>query len=151
MGERDEVLRAYDRFIEAVLGDLSMLAEAVDPATYRGVCVGVTPGWVGFDEAKRSFAPIRAALPDLAFRYDTFVDGPTVVARGTLSGTNAGPLFGAPPTGRSVSFAAVDVARVAGGKVAERWFLADLLSLMRQLGLAPAGGSAGRAEGATTP
>jgi hypothetical protein len=50
-----------------------------------------------------------------------------VVARYHIQATHAGPLLGAPPSGRTITWQACDFVRVAGGKVVERWFLADLL------------------------
>jgi predicted ester cyclase len=52
------------------------------------------------------------------------------------------------PTGREIQFETVDVMRVRDGKITEHWGVADLFSLMQQLGgLAPKVGPEQRAGG----
>jgi predicted ester cyclase len=41
------------------------------------------------------------------------------------------------PTGREVHFETVDVMRVRDGKITDHWGVANLFSLMQQLGIAP--------------
>ena len=55
----------------------------------------------------------------------------------TYHGTHKGDLFGIAPTGRKVEFETVDVMRVRDGKIAEHWGVANLFSLMQQLGALP--------------
>ena len=49
--------------------------------------------------------------------------------------------MGIPPTGRQIRVPAVDMARLSGGLIAERWGGLDTFSLLQQLGVvgAPAG------------
>ena len=42
------------------------------------------------------------------------------------------------PTGRKIQFETVDVMRVRDGQIAEHWGVANLFSLMQQLGVLPA-------------
>ena len=49
-------------------------------------------------------------------------------------GSNS-PLFGVPASGKQPSWTGIDTARVANGKIVERWLNADILGLMQQLGL----------------
>jgi predicted ester cyclase len=123
-------------------GRLDELDEVVDVAEYREECVGVTPGWIGFEQSKQSYRPILTAFPDQQIIYDEIVAvEDRVFARYHLRATHAGPLFGASPTNRVVEWQACDFVRIAGGKIVERWFLADLLSVLRQAGLVPGSGS----------
>ena len=47
--------------------------------------------------------------------------------------------MGVPPTGKPVAIQLIDIMRFDGdGLVCEHWGVADLLSLMQQLGVAPA-------------
>jgi predicted ester cyclase len=133
----------YKRYMELVsTGRLDELAEVVDVASYREECVGVTPGWIGFEQSKQSYRPILAAFPDQQITYDEVVAvDDRVFTRYHLRAIHAGPLFGAPPTNRSVEWQACDFVRVANGKIVERWFLADLLGVLRQTGLVPDLGS----------
>ena len=48
-----------------------------------------------------------------------------------------------PATGKQVSFEALSLSRIAGGKIAEHWFIGDLLGVLQQLGAFPAPGQAG--------
>jgi predicted ester cyclase len=64
-----------------------------------------------------------------------------VGSRTTTTGTHQGELMGIPPTGRQIRVPAVDIARLSGGLIAERWGGLDTFSLLQQLGVigAPAG------------
>jgi predicted ester cyclase len=133
----------YKKYLELVsTGRLDELVEVVDATTYREECVGLTPGWIGFEQSKQSYRPILTAFPDQRVTYDEIVAvDDRVFARYHLRATHAGPLFGAPATNRVVEWQACDFVRVAGDKIVERWFLADLLSVLRQAGLVPGPGS----------
>jgi predicted ester cyclase len=60
------------------------------------------------------------------------------------SGTHLGPFLGVPPTGRSVRFETVDAMRVRDGRITGHWGVANLLSLMTQLGALPPAAQAAR-------
>jgi predicted ester cyclase len=53
-------------------------------------------------------------------------------------GTHRGGFLGVAPTGRKIQFETVDVMRVRNGKITEHWGVANLFSLMQQLGAWPA-------------
>jgi predicted ester cyclase len=57
------------------------------------------------------------------------------VVRWTNSGTHSGDFLGIPATGRTVSFAGIDIYRVEDGKLAEHWHVVDQLSMLIQLGV----------------
>jgi predicted ester cyclase len=46
--------------------------------------------------------------------------------------------MGAAPTGKQITATAIDIARLADGKIVEHWGQMDTLGLMQQLGLLPA-------------
>jgi predicted ester cyclase len=89
--------------------------------------------------ARHRLCALQAAFPDLRFTIEDIVaEGDRVTTRGTLSGTNTGPLAGLPPTGRPVRVSYTDVLRVADGAcVLEHWVELDRPVLMRQLGVLP--------------
>ena len=88
----------------------------------------------GIDGRKRAVGMFRGGFPDLRSTIeDEIADGDRVVTRATLSGTNTGDFMGQPPTGRTMSVTAVDIFRVAGGKVTDRWGVLDMASLTQQL------------------
>ena len=45
-----------------------------------------------------------------------------------------GEFLGIAPTGRTIQFETVDAMRVTNGKITEHWGVANLFSLMQQLG-----------------
>jgi steroid delta-isomerase-like uncharacterized protein len=80
----------------------------------------------------------RAAFPDLKITIESLVaDEERVSITGKMSGTNQGTLMGAPPTGKTASFAYMDMYAIAHGQIVEAWHVEDLAGMMRQLGLLP--------------
>jgi predicted ester cyclase len=65
-------------------------------------------------------------------------EGDKVVVRGTFRGTHQGVMMGIPPTGKQVTVTLIDVNRIEGGKLVERWGITDMLGMMQQLGVIPA-------------
>ena len=103
-------------------------------------------GGPGFPATKEGtldfFRSLRAAFPDMQMTVeDVIADGDKTVARVTVTGTHQGEFMGVPPTGtRVVGVQLIDVMRFDdGGLVCEHWGVSDMLSLMRQLGVVPAG------------
>lgn len=90
------------------------------------------------DGARGLYKRLREAFPDFhAVIHWQKADGEFVTTYKTYHGTHRGTLFGIAPTGRTVQFETVDVMRVHGGKIAEHWGVANLFSLMQQLGGLP--------------
>jgi len=84
------------------------------------------------------YRSLRAAFPD--FRAEIHwqaADGELVTTYKTYHGTHQGTFLGVAPTGRKIHFEAVDVMRVRNGKITEHWGVANLFSLMQQLGAWP--------------
>ena len=83
----------------------------------------------------------RAAMPDIHLTQDVlFGDGDKVVQIWTTRGIHSGgDLFGFPATGKEMVLTGINIFRVANGRIAERWGTMDLMGLMQQLGVAPAG------------
>ena len=90
-------------------------------------------------EAWRRFtAPFVEAFPDLRLTVqDIMAEGDMVAARVAFRGTHRGEFQGIPPTGKEVNFTAMEINRVADGKVQEHRVEIDLLRLMGQLGAIP--------------
>jgi len=60
------------------------------------------------------------------------------VARVTLTGTHRGEFAGVPPTDKHVEVKLIDIMRFDdAGRICEHWGVADMFSLMQQLGVAP--------------
>jgi predicted ester cyclase len=60
-----------------------------------------------------------------------------VAVRYNIIGTHKGEFQGIPPTGKEVSFGAMDFITLIDGKVAEEWEIADTMGLMQQIGAIP--------------
>jgi steroid delta-isomerase-like uncharacterized protein len=86
------------------------------------------------EAGKRAFRAMRAAFPDLHVAIeDMLADGDRVVTRQTFSGTHRGEWSGVPATGRTVSWAVIDIVRLADGLLVDHWAVADLHGLLAQL------------------
>jgi steroid delta-isomerase-like uncharacterized protein len=123
------------RFYAEVIngGSDPALEELVSPDYVDRLVVGVPPSLDAFRDFLRMVA---TAFPDIEVTVeDMLAEGDRVAARVTVRGTHLGPLFGQAPTGKPAVFAGVDVLRIAGGQVVERWSVRDLLGMLRQLGL----------------
>jgi predicted ester cyclase len=105
---------------------------------------GMQHGLEGHNAIVRLF---RGVFPDLEWRIDDLIaEGDKVVARTTMRGTQLGPFFGIPPTGKRVEMTGVHIMRVADGKIIEHWGSNDDLGLMHQLGAIPTPGEPVTAE-----
>ena len=97
----------------------------------------------GPEGIRRWVARLQAALPDLQVTIDDVIaEGDTVVVRSTRTGTHHGTLLGLPPTERRATWTAIDIFRVAGGKITDRWDEFDTLGLREQLAVGPASAEA---------
>ena len=96
---------------------------------------GRTPDKAG---ARELYKVLRAAFPDFhAEIHWQLADGDRVTTYKTYHGTHLGEFFGVAPTGRKIQFETVDVMRVRDGQITEHWGVANLFSLMQQLGALP--------------
>lgn len=126
------------RFVEEVInqGNIDTIDELLDPGV---VDHDAPPGFpTGREGAKQFFAIVRSAFPDLHHTIeDMIAEGDKVVMRSTWSGTHKGEFMGIPTTGRRVTVSAIDITRVADGRIVEHWEQSDALGLMQQLGVVP--------------
>jgi len=82
------------------------------------------------------YAGLRHAFPDFhAVIHWQAADGNLVTTFKTYHGTHKGTFLGIPPTGKAIQFETVDAMRVVDGKITEHWGVANLYSLVGQLGL----------------
>jgi steroid delta-isomerase-like uncharacterized protein len=97
------------------------------------------PGLPGTREgAKQLHRMLFAAFPDLQMTiHDQAAEGDKVWTRKTASGTHQGEFFGIPATGKHVSWKIIDIMSIRDEKVTEHWVVADVMSLMQQLGAVP--------------
>ncbi|MDR6971602.1 ester cyclase [Leifsonia shinshuensis] len=85
-------------------------------------------------KVKKGMTEVHAAFPDLRFTIGDWAERDDIVwVRAEGTGTNTGPFFG-PPTGRTVHFTVIDVARIRDGRIVEHWGVPDRFAIMLQLG-----------------
>jgi steroid delta-isomerase-like uncharacterized protein len=86
------------------------------------------------------FRALRAAFPDWHMAVeDLIASEDKATARVRVTGTHQSEFLGVPPTGARVDVQLIDIMRFDGsGHISEHWGVADMLSLMQQLGVMPA-------------
>jgi predicted ester cyclase len=74
------------------------------------------------EDVKQIFTPLQIASPDAQIEIqDLIAEGDKVVGRVTARGTHEGEFMGIAPTGKPLGFTAIDIVRIAGCQIAERW------------------------------
>jgi steroid delta-isomerase-like uncharacterized protein len=134
------------RLVEAINTDhLATLAAIVDVQFVdHDPLPGQTAGLTGL---KHAYTAFRAGFPDLRIDVERMIAaGDTVVVRSVWSGTHNGEFLSIPPTDERFTAPAIEIVRIAGGKIVERWGVMDMLGILQQLGVIPrmglaAGGS----------
>lgn len=130
--------RFYDEAISK--GKLSVLDELIgrDYVEHEPPPPGFSTGIEGM---KQIINEMRTGFPDIKVAVNEVIShGDKVVGRATFSGTHKGTFMNLPPTGKRVSFEAIDIVRFSGGKAVEHWGVTDNFGLMTQLGaVAPPG------------
>jgi serine phosphatase RsbU (regulator of sigma subunit)/predicted ester cyclase len=110
------------RFMEArAKADLNAIEEMMAPDFIsHGLLPGQQPGREGL---KRSIAEIAATFSNRRrFIEDQVAEGDKVVTRYTLRATHdRKEIMGVAPTGREVTYKAIVIHRISGGKIAEEW------------------------------
>ena len=107
-----------------------------------------TPEHLPGPEGERQLVTlVRGAFPDGRITIEDLVaEGDKVAVRWTFRGTHRGDFMGIAPTGKEVEMGAMDLFRVAGGKIAETWSNVDMMTMMRQLGAIPTPAQSGEAS-----
>jgi steroid delta-isomerase-like uncharacterized protein len=129
------------RFCDAAnTGDAELVSKTIDEVVEPDALMR-TPmptDKTGAELLKEVFTTLLRAYPDLHITVEDLIEeGDKVVMRDTVTGTHRGDLMGIAPTGKSVTYNEIFIARFAGGRIAETWGVVDVLSQMRQLGVIP--------------
>ena len=81
------------------------------------------------------FAPMFSAFPDWRWEIrNLLLDGDYIAGNFAITGTHRGRFQGIEATGRRITISDFTFYRLEDGKFAEVWDLADMDSLMRQIG-----------------
>jgi len=133
------VRRAYDMGMNR--RDMKVVDEVFSPdyiAYFRG-----EPPIRGREDFKVSLAAFFEAFSDLVFTVeDAIAEGDRVAIRWSATGVHSGeyrgfpPTLRVPPTGKRLTFTAIDLYRLEGGVIAEEWNTLDQLELLHQMGVA---------------
>jgi predicted ester cyclase len=118
-------------------GDLDVVDELVAPdvVTHNPLILDAP---TGPESVRGGIAMIRRSFPDLhAEIVDLLAEGDRVAVFLRLSGTNEGDYRRGGATGERASFRAFFIWRVADGRLAENWGVADRFALLQQLGIIP--------------
>lgn len=93
----------------------------------------------GRDTLGQGVAATHDILPDLNVQLlEVIAEGDLVGVRGVMRCTHVGTFLGVPGTGHELTWQGNAMFRVIDGKITERWFNSDSISILRQLELAPA-------------
>jgi steroid delta-isomerase-like uncharacterized protein len=122
------------RFIEAYnKRDLNSVDELVDES--------VAPDY--FDHTNQVDAKGLKQLMKMGFKAfpdwhetikDIIAEGDKVWVLLSYTGTHKGEFLGLPPTGNKITATAVDIYRIAKGKLAEYWNVTNSLNFFKQMG-----------------
>jgi Predicted ester cyclase len=127
------------RFYEEVMsqGNVDLLDEIMAPdfADHGETLFGSPQGR---DTLKQDITASRPVLGDLHVQlHDLIADGEMVGVRGTMRCTHQGTFLGVAASGNELTWNGLALFRVVDGKIMERWFNSDSLSIVQQLGLVP--------------
>lgn len=88
----------------------------------------------GREAIKQGIIAFTTVVPDYHVTVEDIVaEGDMVGVRGMMSGTQRGALLGVPATNRLMRWQGIAMFRLAEGRIVERWFNADSLSITQQL------------------
>jgi steroid delta-isomerase-like uncharacterized protein len=122
-GKQHDVEGARSLFAENAIINTSVAPGPMDVAAY---------GQLGY-AFLNGFADLNATV------VEQLEDQSRVINRVIWGGTHTGDLNGIPPTGRSFRTESIVIDTVIDGKIIERREVSNVLEMMQQLGVIPAG------------
>jgi steroid delta-isomerase-like uncharacterized protein len=134
--ENKTILR---RMVEEVIcgGNLDLMDELVTPdfVNHRSIATGEASNSVGIENFRQEIMRLRSIFPDISMTtIHLLADGDKVVEHYQFQGTHKGEFMGVPATGKRVVGSGITIARIANGKLAERWNVPDKYGILQQLG-----------------
>ena len=127
------MVRRYNEITQQFFrgGDIDAFDEVIAPNFVHHGPAMMPTDLAGFKQMGPAF---RAAFPDIELTIeDLFAEGDRVADIVTVRGSHQGDFFGIPATGKRIEMQEIHVARVAGGKIVERWTQFDVAGLMQQV------------------
>ena len=116
--------------------DIEGMGQLASSTNYSFHFPGMPP--MDWNTHKQFFTAFTNAFPDLRHDIvDLVAEGDKVAVRFNVTGTHKGELQGIPPTGKKVSFIAMDFITLIDGKIVEDCLSVDMMGLMQQIGAIP--------------
>jgi predicted ester cyclase len=115
--------------------DPALADEIVDP--------NYAPEWVHIDkkgpeQIRHEIKYFRSVFPDLKYEIvETAALPDRVWIRYRAKGTQLGPAWGFPPSGKTVEFEGATILYIRDGKVVDRWSAFSFYDILTDLGLVP--------------
>jgi steroid delta-isomerase-like uncharacterized protein len=140
-GTLEEAKRLAEQYIAGMnQGDIDM---TMDVFADSFVDHQVVPGGASLGNTKadvrQAHEMLKMAFPDVQFTLeDLLVEGNSVVMRVSGEGTQQGPFFGIPATGKHIQWTGVRLLRYEDGKFAEGTSELDQVGILQQMGIIPA-------------
>jgi predicted ester cyclase len=136
MTTAQQPLEVYRRFQSYLIrGEFARLGEVADMDGYTENCVGLTGWTTGLMTALQNFqANVMSAFSGMSIAEEDVIEaGDKLVIRSVITAVHSGEFMGIPATGRKVSYDAVDIYRVADGRIVWRFLICDWKGVMDQL------------------
>jgi predicted ester cyclase len=118
-------------------GNLEAIDEIVSPdvVTHNPIILDAPSG---SDSIRGGIEMIHKAFSDIKVEiHDILAEGDRVATFLQMSGTNIGDYRRGGATGKSLSFRAFFIWRIADGRLVESWGVADRFDALQQLGIIP--------------
>jgi steroid delta-isomerase-like uncharacterized protein len=120
------------RHPDSVEGMLELFSKYVAADAYDYAA----PEMIGPQGAVDTLKVMWAAFPNSYFALDQLpAENDLILIQAVITGTNTGPLFGFPATGKDLRVHALQLFRCVDGKLAQHWGGISMISLMQQLGV----------------
>lgn len=95
-------------------------------------------GGTGRDLIKEAVTGFHKTFPDLRIEIeDAFAVEDKTVLRYTARGTQTGPYYEIPASGKAIAIRGITIFRIVNGKIKTEWTEYDRLGVMRQIGVLP--------------
>jgi predicted ester cyclase len=133
----DENKAVVRRFYEEVMGNgrVDVLDEIMTP-DFKDHGETLLGSPAGREVLKQGIIGTRQILEGLTVHIQHIhAEGDLVGVRGRMSCVHRGTFFGVPGTGNELSWVGLAMFRIQEGRIAERWFNSDSLSIVQQLGI----------------
>ena len=114
---KDLVHRLFEAW---TTGNMDLIDELLIPDYFDNDALpSQTQGLEGY---KQIGAYLLSVFPDMKMTIDDLIaEGDKVVVRSTFSGTHKGEFMGITPTGKKITTTAINIYRIADGKLIEEW------------------------------